>query len=401
MKKGMIPFFPEGGYFSIEKKSSSDIIYSNTSYIQNADIESATIGKLVIRDNPTVFDIGKTGPTGSTGPTGLPGISGTANNTGAAGDTGPTGPTGVTGPTGIPGLQGLPGSASNTGETGPTGITGPTGVTGPRGFPGSASKTGETGPTGHTGETGPTGEKGPTGLPGLQGIPGSSTNTGATGHTGPTGTTGPTGPTGTVELFINRSNDSQSSLNFFGLTGNAGDTGTIDISILNNAYEPNSRNILTSRLCTPNAVFEYDFYGICITNTTDNVLFGIMIGPSFTYTLWDSPTPENLLGSINITLPSSPTTKFFKYTLTMTTVSSNSSTTVFNCAVNFIFNTHENYMTGTSYTGCRKRFIIVTTTINTTNYLNNLNTMLTPCFIPTNQTNLNVTKFGHTFRQIA
>ena len=221
MKKGMLPFYPEGPNFSIEKRCSSDSIFTETSYMKNANIEFATIGSLVVRDQSGIV-----GTTGSSGPTGFPGVTGetgpdgligltgfqgptglegNATSIGTTGTTGPTGPTGHTGDKGFQGPSGLEGITSSTGVTGNIGITGPTGPTGLEGFLGEA---GLTGLTGNTGNTGPTGDKGFQGPSGFKGI---TTSIGATGDDGPTGPTGHTG----IEGFLGEP----------GLTGNKGLTG--------------------------------------------------------------------------------------------------------------------------------------------------------------------------------
>jgi hypothetical protein len=198
-------------------------------------------------------------------------------------------------------------------------------------------------------------------------------------------------------LYINRSNG-ETGLNFSGLNGT---TGPKDISYSDNAYEPSNRYIVTSKLTQLNAVFEYDFYGN-FDNATNNVpvFFGIMIGPTFDYIPWIEP--ENLLGSIRITPPIGP--YYFRYTSTITTETNNSVTgPSFNTAVNFIFDATGAQSTS-DYTTCQKRINITNNKTIKNQYFNNPtgpNTILTPCFIPTAQTNLVVTKLGHTFRQIA
>ena len=407
VKKGMIPFFPEGGDFSIEKKSSSDTIYSNTSYIQNADIESATIGKLVIKgDNTNVFGIGSTGPTGSIGFQGIPGITSNTGATGDTGATGNTGPTGFIGPQGPPGIKGITTSNGSTGNIGPTGPTGPDGPIGPVGF---LSETGATGNNGFTGNIGYTGPTGPTGSQGLQGIKGIISITGTTGYTGPTGHTGPTGITGPANisyLLINKAKIQNVEETIFIVEiqdiDGVGLTKVIDNETLETSYDPSTRYVLTSQLSQKNAVFEYDFYGTFsvfyddLSNLTG--FFGLMIGNNFEYLL-NSPStnsPNNLLGSVYLKFIKTFTIQdaFFRYKIIFNTTNSSSNEISFNYATTFTFNTSQP----------EDLNIFITTDCNIEINPNDLNTIVSPCFVPSIMTEtqiVRIKKLGHIFRQIA
>ena len=403
VKKGMIPFFPEGGDFSIEKKSSSDTIYSNTSYIENADIESATIGKLVIKgDNTNVFGI--IGPTGSIGLQGIPGITSNTGATGDTGATGNTGPTGFAGPQGPPGIKGI----TSTGSTGNTGPTGPTGPDGPIGLEGFVSETGATGNNGFAGNIGYTGPTGPTGSQGLQGIKGITSITGATGYTGPTGPTGPTGitgPTNTSYLLINKAKIQNVEETIFTVvieTDTTGMTKVIDNDTSETSYDPSTRYVLTSQLSQKNAVFEYDFYGT-FSVSYDILLklsgfFGLMIGNNFEYFLNYTTPPNNLLGSVYVSFARPSMTiqqKFFRYTLIFNTTNYSSNVISFNYAATFTFNTSQKENLNT----------FITNDCNITINPSDLNTIVSPCFVPSfmgqQSQELRIKKLGHTFRQIA
>jgi hypothetical protein len=404
VKKGMIPFFPEGGDFSIEKKSSSDTIYSNTSYIENADIEYATIGKLVIKgDNTNV--VGIIGPTGSIGLQGIPGITSNTGATGDTGATGNTGPTGFSGPQGPPGIKGITTSTGATGNIGPTGHTGPDG---PMGLEGILSETGATGNNGFTGNIGYTGPTGPTGSQGLQGIKGITSITGTTGYTGPTGPTGPTGITGPANisyLLINKAKIQNVEETIFTVvqqeTDTTGMTKVIDNDNSETSYDPSTRYVLTSQLSQKNAVFEYDFYGT-FSVFYDNLakltgFFGLMLGNNFEYLLNDTKEPEKLLGSMYVDFRKNTMTieqKFFRYTLIFNTTDYSSNVISFNYAATFTFNTSQKENLNT----------FITRDCNIGINPSDLNTIVSPCFVPSYMSEtqtVTIKKLGHTFRQIA
>ena len=407
---------------------------------------------------------GYIGPTGPTGVGGFLGETGHTGNTSSTGATGNIGPTGIDGPTGLKGETGLTGHTGPTGVSGPTGDKGFQGTSGLKGNTSSTGATGATGPTGATGTSGNIGPTGLEGLQGFKGISSIDGTTGYTGPTGFTGPSGMTGTAENSYIMINKT-ESQTSVpsinytfplseqEFVSNLSDGDDTTQIfeDVKVIDSVvvetYYPSDCKILLSYLRQKNFVFEYDFYGILNISMQNNLgqpgflskqifgYFGIIvydggINPSDRKFKWEpnpaissdipyttTPLPKNLLGPVQIGFhrdmisPNSVQQNFpynqiinanFRYTLTLTTLNTNVNQISFSYAVNFSF------FTTSPLQNEYDRFVTGTQTLNFTDVNANVSPILVPAFVPSTlsfvqgqKQTVEITKIGHTFRQIA